>query len=260
MAMALGVMFCYMGYNEYTVAANSFDEAVPVKLSDIERGLIPDSNHIRIGQHYRCYDASVYRYRLNGKDEQPTEYTKVTGIYYPVYSVDSPFGRRWRFLSKKYGGYDRIPDVIPEHEGLPTGNPSMIVHSRKFDTIGVLPMGIMRSEKMEGLLVQSIESLDSETQRLLQSGFGDVDFSKVLILSEDRKPTSSMVILALVGGGALLIIVAPVIGFAVQRRQDRTDNFKPPPILHKVRTPKLRRDKTASTSTDADSNPYRGAD
>ena len=256
-----GGALCFFGYQEYSVSAGTSSKALNVELLDIESGKAPDNNYIRLGPHYRVYAAAVYEYEANNDNEQVTEYTKVTQVYYPVYSVGSPFGRQMDVLIKKYGSYDKFPDELPADEYLPTDNLSMIVKTDKYHRVGRLPTGMPRFEGIKGLVINEIESLGSEEKRLIESGFGEIDFSKILILEQGRKPTSTALSLAMMGGGALLIVVPVFIGFRMGRSKPQAGN-KPQPQVDNdaIASPDAMAIPAPPPPADGDNNPYRRTD
>lgn len=262
-----GGLLCFFGYEEYNVSAGTSSEPVNVELLDLENGKTLDNNYIRIGPHYRLYDASVYQYKVKSNSEQPTAKTRVNRVYYPVYSTSGPFGKQMDVLMKKYGSYDKLPENLPDNELLPTDNLSMIIKTSKYRSIGALPGGMVRCESIEGLVINSIESLGSKERKLLESGFGKIDFSRVLILQQGRKPTSTAVSLAMMGGGALLIVAPLLVGLAMGRRkpqihaQSRGLSGSPAAgSLDAVAPPPQSAAPTPPPQTDADSNPYRRTD
>jgi len=211
-----GGVLCFFGYREYSVSAGASSEPLDVELSDIENGKIPDTNHIRLGPHYRLYYAAVYKYEARNKSNRLSEYTKVSRVYYPVYSMSSPFGKQMSLLMEKHGG---IPEDLPDSEHLPNGGLSMIIKTNKYQRIGGLPKGVVASDGIDGLVINTIESIGSEEKKLLQMVFGKIDFSKVLVLQQDRKPTSTAVYMAMMGGGVLLMVAPLFVGLAVSRRE-----------------------------------------
>jgi len=262
-----GGALCYFGYREYSVSAGTSSEPVNVELLDLENGKTLDSNYIRVGPHYRLYDASVYQYKVKSNSEQPTAKTKVNRVYYPVYSTSGPFGKQMDVLMKKYGSYDKLPENLPDNELLPTDNLSMIIKTNKYRSIGALPGGMVRCESIKGLVINSIESVGSEEKKLLESGFGEIDFSRVLILQQGRKPTSTTVSLAMMGGGALLIVTPLLVGLATGRRkpqvraQSRGLSGSPAAgAPDAVALPPQPVAPTPPPPTDADNNPYHRTD
>ena len=256
-----GGFLCFFGYQEYSVSSGTSSKPLKVELFDVESGKTPDNNYIQLGPHYRLYDLVVYEYETNSDNERVTEYTKVNQAYYPVYSIGSPFGQQMDALIKKYGSYDKFPEELPADECLPTDNLSMIIKTDKYPRVGRLPDGMVRFEGIKGLVINQIESLGSEEKRLLKSGFGEIDFSKVLILEQDRKPTSIAVSLAMMGGGALLIAGPLFVGFVMGRSKPQVGAKPQSEVdIAAVTSPDAMATPTPPVSKDADNNPYRRTD
>jgi hypothetical protein len=256
-----GGFLCFFGYKEYSVSAGTSSEPLNVELLDIENGKAPDNNYIRLGPHYRLYAACVYQYEVKNDSEQPTDRTKVNWVYYPVYSTGGPFGQQMDVLTKKYGGFDNFPDELPENELLPSDNLSMIIKTKEYRSIGAVPEGMLRCKNIEGLVVNSIEPLGFKEEKLLASGFGEIDFSRVLILQQGRTPTSTAVSFAMMGGGALLIAAPLLVGLFMGRSKPKARVTPTPQVDNAPAAPlDAMAAPTPPAPTDADDNPYRRTD
>jgi hypothetical protein len=66
------------------------------------------------------------------------------------------------------------------------------------------------------LVINKIDDFSSEELRLLRSSFPSTNFNTVLILEEDRKPSSIVTALTEVAGGVGLILLG-IFGFAKDR-------------------------------------------
>ena len=67
---------------------------------------------------------------------------------------------------------------------------AVLVKTEKFDTVGDLPETFDRASSIEGLIINEIDSLDDDEEKLIQQSFPSLDLDEVLILEEDRKPAS----------------------------------------------------------------------
>jgi hypothetical protein len=221
----VGIGLCVYASHEYTLSAGSAGEPVDVELLDIENGRIPKSPYIRLGPHYRFYADILYDYEIEDENEEPTEHTKVKAAYYPIFSTDGPVGRQMEALIRKYGGYDGIPDQLPDDEWLPDDSPAVIVETAEYKTVGELPQGAVRLENTEGMIVHWGGPMGDELMASIRERFPDINLNKVVILELGRKPTSSIAVFGMIVGGILLSIVPPV----VMIRRDRAK-------LRKLRT------------------------
>jgi hypothetical protein len=215
--MLLGLGLCAYASIEYKRSKGSGSEPVKIDLLDIENGRISKSPYIRLGPHYRLYDAIYYRYEIVAEKGESPEHTKVTSTYYPIFSADGPVGRRMESLLRKYGGYDKIPDLLPDDERLPDDNPVVIVRTREYNTIGELPGGTVRFEKMEGMIVNWGGPMGVDFMATMRERYEDINFNKVLLFEPGRKPLSGIAAIGMVVAGLLLFAVPPI----VMIRRDR---------------------------------------
>lgn len=193
-----GLVLAFFGLQEFRVSHGSSREATAVNLADIERGTPPSNNHVQIGEHFAIYGGSVYQYSQSKYDHSaPGNSTKVTYCYYPIISAEHPF----------------IKAVTSGEDDPDFSNISVLVKSKRFKTIGAIPDGIVEETSLQGLVVNRIESLDREERNLLRENFPQVDFEKVLIVEDGRKPASLFKSAGLVGGGGLLSLFGVALFF-----------------------------------------------
>ncbi|MBT3200411.1 MAG: hypothetical protein HN350_10890 [Phycisphaerales bacterium] len=253
-----GGFLCFFGYREYKVSAGTSSVPAQVSLLDIEEGNIPENNYLRVGPHYRWYDACVYEYEIKKGGRGVTDDARVNHFYYPVYAVDGQFGLKVKKLLKKYGGYDRIPDNLPDDELVPIETMMMIVKTSKYKKVGKLPEGLAEEEWIEGLVVNSINTMDDEEKKLLESEFGPLDFDKILILEQGREPTSMGAAVGMMGGGVFLILAPLVVMLNKGKAKPKpptgpaTTRITPEPAAFEPVAPPI----TPAAPNDNDSNPY----
>lgn len=201
-AVALGV---YAG-REMAVSSGTQSEPLAVDLAKLEAGETPASNYVRVGEHWALYPISVYGYRKGKYDtnKQPTSTTSITHCYYPL-------------ISKSHSFAAVIPKVIQGNFDGPAPDFStfrVLVKTERFGTLGSIPKNPALRNSVDGLFINRISSLDKEEAKLLKQEFPRLDLDKVLILEEDRKPTSMAAgmgmmfgAIALAGGGVGLFVV-----------------------------------------------------
>ncbi len=212
-AVVLGAMFAYFGVQEFRVSQGTSVEPVDVELASIEAGDSSENNHIRLGEHFAVYAGSVYQYR-QGKYEtgEPTGTTDVDYAYYPIISAEHPFFTELATLADKHGSLDDVPDA----EWPAIDSFSVIVKTKRFDTIGAIPDSMNAEDSVQGLVINLIEGLDSEEESLLRQSFPKVDVNKVLIVEDGRQPASAMKSLGMTAGG-VLVSLAGAAGFLIGR-------------------------------------------
>jgi hypothetical protein len=77
------------------------------------------------------------------------------------------------------------------------------------------------------LIVNGVRSRGLDARALLQQSFPGLDLDAVLILEEDRKPSSTAECLGMLGGGAALLLTA--LYFLLVKR--RAAGLPAPPML-----------------------------
>jgi hypothetical protein len=65
----------------------------------------------------------------------------------------------------------------------------------------------LHQDSVKGLVINRIDSLDSEEEKLIKENFPSLDIDKVLILEQDRTPASLFKSMGMMAGGMLLALV-----------------------------------------------------
>ena len=200
--MVIGGCLVYYGFLENRLSGDASPEPVGVSLADLEAGKpLPDA-HIRIGLHHRMYAISVYEYEDDGgglKSDTPIYWT-----YYPIISDEHPYAKGVNDLRAKFGSLDNVPKGTPWPA---LGEVAIVVKTEVFSTYGEIPRSRKYTEGIEGMVINEIESLGEEEEKLLSEGFPKMDFSKILILEEYRRPVSTGAVVAIISIGSLLILL-----------------------------------------------------
>lgn len=203
--IGLGGVLSFIGYQEYKVSEGTSKEPVPVSLVKLEFGVEPLNNHIEIGEHSAIYDALIYEYEERFSDPTGDDPgTKVNFVYYPIVSRSHPLAQKLEALSK------RDPDSITdaEYDAIGKEQFKVIVRTGRYNKVGDLPpAGVAPQEKIKGMVVNQISSIGWEEQRLLKQSFPNLDFKNLLILQENRKPSSPTASFGMMGGGGALVLV-----------------------------------------------------
>lgn len=208
--MGMGGVLCFIGYQEYEVSRNTAAEPEPVNLVKLEYGIAPPNNHIEIGEHMAVYEALVCAYDESrfGSDEPGPE-TRVAYVYYPIISLSHPF------LKTPGLAPNNSESLYHEDGSLRLDKFNVIVKSNRFGNVSDLPLTRLQKEKgVKGLVVNRISSLGSEERELLQESFPKLNLDEVIILQENRKPSSSSTSFAMMGGDGLLVLVGGALLFA----------------------------------------------
>jgi hypothetical protein len=209
-----GTCLSVWGWLEWRVGQHSTAEPVAVDLAALEAGEPLPSNHVTIGPHYACYEASVYEY-LKDKDSHatPEARTKLSYCLYPIVSMKDPQAQKLVRLQEQFGSLKKVPDDVklPQIEQF-----AVVVKTERFKTVGDIPDDtVRREESVQGLVINEIRSLKADEKRLLEEQFPTVDLKKVLLLEEGRRPSSSAVAGAAMVGGIGLLAVGVLGGLVV---------------------------------------------
>jgi hypothetical protein len=198
-----GVLY---GWSEYKLGAKSTPEPVEVDLAKLEQGQQVDNNHLKIGDHYACYWSTIYSYkesRFGQKD--PDANMKIEFAFYPIVSPSNPDVQLLQPLLQKYGDLSKVPDN--EDVPLPT-HFVVLVKTTRYKTVGAIPKhDIQKMRSIQGLAINEVSSLSSEEKKLIQEEFPAIDFNKVMILQDGRKPSSTGQAIAFMAGGGVLLVL-----------------------------------------------------
>jgi hypothetical protein len=213
--LLLGGALAFYGYQEHGLATKATQEPIAVDLAELETGARPPSLHVEIGPHWKLWDGLIYSYTT--RDEEPSEpgpATELDFVYYPLVSEQHPFMVKWQGLLATYGSFDAVPGE--EREPLP--QVAMLVRSERFARLGDVPTETWEhGDRLHGLLVNDVRSLGPDARQLLRQSFATLDFDRVLILEEGRRPSSPAATLGMMGGGGILSLLG-LASFFVRRR------------------------------------------
>lgn len=218
------------GCGEWRVSQDVSAEPVAADLAQLEQGNDPADNHVLLGPHVACYYSGVYEYltdRDHPKDPEPD--THVTSYYYPIVSTSDPSVREINRLIKEYGSLDEVPDDVPIP---PIEDFRVLVKTDRFDDVKSLPTTpVVREEKLQGLVINRVASLDSDTKKYVRQSFPDIDFDTVLIVEEGRRPSSMLFARGVTFAATLAWLLGIVLCFVglIQLIVRATSRPAPPP-------------------------------
>ena len=207
LAMIVGGGFlAFMGFQEFKVSKGTAGGPAAVDLAALESGSVEVTNpHVKVGPHMSAYWDCIYEYEQSKYDSgEPGPDAKVNYVYYPIISVEHPYVGEVAAFQEKYAEVDQLPAdaLIPKISA-----PAIVVKTNVFKTIGEIPNDMLKTQALEGLVINRIASLKSEEEDLLRQGFGNFNAEKVLILEEGRKPASKGKSFGIMGGGGVLILL-----------------------------------------------------
>lgn len=215
-----GIGAASYGWTEWTASRDAAAEPVEVDLAKLENGESPPNPHVRIGPHIACYYSTIGEFKTDKRrgKRRADATTRLTHCFYPIISPAHPFVQKLNDLAEKHGGLDKIPD---DEELPPINQFAVVVKTDRFKKFGDIPdVPQRREEQIQGLVINTIRPLGAKEKNLLKEEFSNMDFSKVLVVEEARRPSSWAWCatfqyggVALIGVGLLLGVVFLVRGF-----------------------------------------------
>lgn len=200
----IGATLIFKGYEEFKVSQKTSDVASEVALADLEKSAELENHYLTIGEHWAVFPACIYEYKTGKYDsKEPTNSTKVSTTYYPIISNTHPYIVTTDALALQYDGYDKIPDEKrPDFKQF-----AILVKTDKYKTIGAIPEEWLEQQNITGLVVNEVDPLESEEMNLLRENFPRLNFDKVLILEQDRVPSSNVASFGMMSGGGLVCVI-----------------------------------------------------
>jgi len=202
----LGIGIFLWTFFDWQVARHVDGPPKRVDLADLEAGGYEGNGHIAIGQHIAFYPAAAYSYRTLFEGQKPSDGTLLNSVYYPILSLQDPYIRRLRTLVSLYGDFSSIPkDSLPKPESF-----TVLVATNRWSTRVDIPDDLVVEDDLTGLIVNEIDSLPSKSRNAVQLVFPKVDFSKVLIVHQDKRPWPLAICWSSMLFGAFLVAYALV--------------------------------------------------
>ena len=131
--LILGAVLGYYATQEMRVSSGSQGEPLAVDLAKLEAGETPESNYVRVGEHWALYPINVYAYKTGkyDKNQQPGPTTSITHCYYPLISKSHSFAAVIPKLMK--GNFD---GPLPDFSTF-----CVLVKTKRYATLGAIPKG-----------------------------------------------------------------------------------------------------------------------
>lgn len=196
----LGCAGAFGGWQERTLAANATMEPISVDLAKLESGEKLPGNHVKIGAHYAYYDNMVLVV------ETKNGFSTLQHVYYPIISPEHPDAKKLQEVVKENGGVlaKVDPSLLPDLSHF-----VVIVKSKRFknEADAQKQDAVVEVNAVQGMVINDIDSLDSDEKKIIKEKIPSINFDKVLILEANRKPSSMNFALALLFGGICLFSV-----------------------------------------------------
>ena len=208
-----GGFLIFLGGREWWVSSGAGDKPVEVDLAKLEAGEAPPNNYVAVKEGIALYPALVYSYPKNKYDanKEPTPDTSINYAYYPIISTEHPFVRDMKAAVAQPAGPDALNVPVPKDF-------RVLVKTYKFKKIRDVPIRFDALKNTEGLVINSISSLDNDEEKMIKESFPQLDTKRMLIIEEGRQPASPLKSFGMMGGGVALIAVA---GFLFLRSRNQ---------------------------------------
>lgn len=199
----VGIFLVVHGYQEYTLASRATELPVKLDVAAAEGGSRVENPHVTLGDHVRLYGDAIYHFsRKKGDSSGPGPQTRVTKVYYPVVSPSHPYFQELARLEAKHGG------TIPPGTKRPAIRSfAVMVKTGGFGQVGDIPQRAQLSPGLTGLAINLVESLPEADRRMVRESFSEVDFDKLIIVEEGRKPGTVAGSTGIAGAGFLLALL-----------------------------------------------------
>lgn len=182
---AIGIIAAREAYQELSLASGTTEEPLHIELEDLEAGSVPENNHLRIGEHWQVFEGAVYEYEGGYQDGEPDPSTAVNYLYYPIVST----------ASKDIQG-----DTVRSF--------TVLVRSRKYETVGAIPQDDMRLDaSLRGLVVNAIEPVTADEYLLLRESYPGINLESLVIVEQGRRPPSMTGSALVLAGGVIAILM-----------------------------------------------------
>ena len=197
--IVLGGASIYFGVQEFMLAGIAKPEPQELTCKQLHDAGYGDNAHVSIDE-FCTTDAFVY----TADSSNPSRFLSV---FIPLMPTDSDYHLAYVNLEARFAAGEEITEADVEAiEKL--ADFAIILKTTQLrsqsDVMGFPTPG----ERLQGLIINRIESLQEEERKLLRSSYPQADFDKVLILEHGRKPAAGGMLAAYLGGGGLLVLVA----------------------------------------------------
>jgi hypothetical protein len=204
-----GAVIGYHGFNEFRLARAASATPKTITCADLEQSGPGENVNIRLTDMLLCSHSVIYKSRKTGGEWQT--------IWLPAVALDGPYVERVREML-----INRVEHIPP-----PT-NVRVIVKTGKVRNEHELEQ-LLDEDELEGMVVNSVESLGSEERKLLAEGYPGIDFSKCWIVEVGRQPKSVPAAMGIMGGGGALMLLGLGIFARGFMKSDDVPSHESPP-------------------------------
>ena len=186
-----GIGLGVYGVQEWRLSSAAAKDPQTITCADLSAKGPGGNAHVAMTDFFPCVHSYVYESRSKN------DTSKWSKVWLPVVPVDSEYARKFlETLEKDESALATLPP--------PTDIRVLVksTHVRNEDEMGPL----FAAPKLDGLIVNKIESIGSDERKILEESYPGIDFTRCYILDHDRKPASTLLVAGALGGGLALIL------------------------------------------------------
>lgn len=207
-----GIAAAVFGFREMRLASGAGAAPRQVTLAELIAGGPGQNNHVQLSG-FVPGDNFVYQVTMK-KSDRLLNRDKSTlpwkAVYVPLLPPDNAQANAAPPGMPGLPGLPGIRRLNVPNAG-PSGPIRVLLLSRKAKNQSEL-VSLCASGSIQGMIINSISSLESETQKMLQQAYPGTNFSQVMILEAGRAPSSAVFSMAAMAGGAGMIVLALALG------------------------------------------------
>lgn len=181
-----GGVLLFIGIQEMRLRSAAKEEPQKIACAELAANGPGENAHVLMGDFILCDFAYVY-------EEKNNQWSKV---WVPAVPIGGAFHLKLLSMLDEEG---RLTGEVP-----PPTNVKVIVKSSSVDNEGELGV-LAEKETLQGVIVNTIESLGSEEEKMLKESYPSVNFDECYILEVDRAPATFAKMAGFSVGGVLLM-------------------------------------------------------
>ena len=241
----MGAALAFHGVQEIRLASKASDEPASLTCAELIADGPGDNLHVTLGE-FIAPDAFVFE-NATGK---PGRHYDV--VYIPLLPVDGEWHQTLQDAMDEEGNI--VGDVPPPR------NIRVIAKLKNIRNDEALYRELDRG-RAQGMVINDIDSLDSDHKRLLAESYPNIDVDACWILEVGRRPGGYGMIGFFVGVGALLVVLGCVLPVGRSHRSPQTKSPDPPEESEPAsEAPPAEADPKTDAPADDDKNPYARSD
>lgn len=202
----IGAVLVYGGFEERQLAAVAAPEPQTLSLAELEANGPGDNAHIVLTDFLLL--------------EQTYVYTEKKGKWKDVWIPAAPIGGEYQ--QQVMALFDEDGE-LREGATLPAPKGIKVIAKLPKARSGADVSRFAEAETMQGMVVNEVDSLGSDEEKLLRESYPDIDFKECWIFEEGRSPTSAGGVAAQIGVGLGLVALGLWAMFGKRRKEAKAE-------------------------------------